>query len=157
MKRFMCSDQRGFSLTELAVVVAIIAIIATIGTPLFLGMKTRSSIRADARDVHSAFRMAQTVAVKDSEITCVRINEGAKTYTLYDNSGILTRDHLRPGNSFVLAAKAEVADYFSKDPCFDYRGLPDESGAFKVTNDTNLLTMRVQLTPSGHVRSVDVP
>ena len=72
----------GFSLVELFVVITIIAVLATIGTPWLLAMKTKSSIRADARDVHSTFRQAQSIAVKRGDIACVVIDDNTGTYCL---------------------------------------------------------------------------
>ncbi len=67
---------------ELLVVIAIIGVIAAIGTPQLLGMRTRSSVRADARDIHSAYRQAQTEAVKRFFDVCVDIDAGTSTYQI---------------------------------------------------------------------------
>lgn len=151
----------GFSLVELFVVITIIAVLATIGTPWLLAMKTKSSIRADARDVHSTFRQAQSIAVKRGDIACVVIDDNTGTYQIdiQDYLGTTSdRKRLRPGNAFSLA----TADYFATDPCFNFRGLPTTpvSGSLLITRSRNvadpddaLLTMEVHMSASGHVKS----
>ena len=79
---YATSSSHGFSLVELLVIIAIIAIIAGISLPNLLSMRAKSSVRADARDVHSTLRLAQTLAVKEGIDVCFRVSGNA--YGLYD-------------------------------------------------------------------------
>lgn len=58
------STERGFSLMELCVVVALSAIIFGIAIPNLIGMRARYKLRSSAVDVLTAFKMARTEAVK---------------------------------------------------------------------------------------------
>lgn len=147
-KRTFSTNRKGFSLMELLAVIAIIGIIAAIGTPQLLGMRARSSVRADARDVHSAYRQAQTEAVKRNVDACVELNSSSYQIQIADYfSTALPLKKLRAG---VTLNKDGIAD----DPCFNMRGLPDEGkGVGTITLANQSMTMEVTLSPSGHVSS----
>ena len=136
----------GFSLIEVLVVIVIIGILAAIGTPALLAMKTRSSVRADSNELYAAFRYAQSAAVKRSESICLNI--AGNDFRVYVDGGADIRiGTLRAGNSF------NSNDFSGTDPCFNARGLPSILIPQKVDIENNLLTMRVALSPAGHVSS----
>ncbi len=80
-------NRDGFTLVELMVVIALIGIIAGFGTPALLSMKAKSSVRADARDILSTFKHAQSEAVKRSENVCILFNTPATGYTVFLDNG----------------------------------------------------------------------
>jgi Tfp pilus assembly protein FimT len=130
---------------EVLVVLVTIGVLAAVGTPFFLGMKTRSSVRADSNDIYAAFRFAQSEAVKRNESVCVHI--AGSEFRVYVSGGTDLRSmSLRPGNNIIN-------NDFALDPCFNARGLPSISTPQKVDVQNNLLTMRVELSPAGHVSS----
>ncbi|MFC1831927.1 GspH/FimT family pseudopilin [Thermodesulfobacteriota bacterium] len=160
-------EPKGFSLVELLVVIVIMGVIAAIGTPQLLGMRTRSSVRADARDLHSAYRQAQTEAVKRSVDACVEITPGnPTTYQIQvadyfgtivvGKSTALPQKELRPGNITDITdlGTAAVTGITGCDPCpcFNRRGLT-VSGVSTIEISNPSLTMEVTLSPSGHVKS----
>ena len=153
----------GFSLVELLVVVAIVGIIAGFGTPALLSMKAKSSVRADARDVYSTFRHAQSEAVKRSESICILFNvPSAGEYTVFlDNGagggtannalretgeGILSVNRLRPGSSFAGST-------FTGNPGFTARGLPLKGDFGSIEIHGSALKMELSLSNAGFIKS----
>lgn len=154
-------DVTGFSLMELLVVIVIIGVIAAIGTPQFLAMRTKSSVRADTRDLHSAYRQTQSEAVNRGFIACLNVR--ASDYQIliadYFRTGETTyngdlADYIEEGWSTMLPLK-EIRAGNTVTPefaCFNSRGLP-LSGVGTIQVSNQLLTMEVTMSPSGHVKS----
>ena len=153
----------GFSLVELLVVVAIVGIIAGFGTPALLSMKAKSSVRADARDVYSTFRHAQSEAVKRSESICILFNvPSAGEYTVFLDNGagggtannalretgetILSVNRLRPGSTFAI-------DPLGWNPGFTARGLPLANKIGSVEIHGSALKMKLSLSNAGFIKS----
>jgi prepilin-type N-terminal cleavage/methylation domain-containing protein len=53
--RSLVSDERGFTLIELMMVVLIIGVLTVVGLPTFLGARTRAADRATQADIRNAF------------------------------------------------------------------------------------------------------
>ena len=153
----------GFSLVELMVVLAIVGIIAGFGTPALLSMKAKSSVRADARDVYSTFRHAQSEAVKRSESICILFNvPSAGEYTVFLDNGagggtannalretgetILSVNRLRPGSSFA-------GNTFTGNPGFTARGLPLKGDFGSIEIHGSALKMELSLSNAGFIKS----
>ncbi len=155
-------NRDGFSLVELMVVLAILAIIAGFGTPGLLSMKAKSSVRADARDIYSTFKHVQSEAVKRSESVCIRFNTPANgAYTVFLDNGAgggvasnavqdgteitLSVNKLRPGSSFSGIT-------FAGNPGFNARGLPlTAQGSVEI--HSSALKMKLSLSNAGFIKS----
>ncbi|MEA3469089.1 MAG: GspH/FimT family protein [Thermodesulfobacteriota bacterium] len=158
------SGSHGFSLIELVVVIAIIGIITALGTPPLLSMKAKSSVRSDARDVYSAFKHAQSEAVKRSENVTILFNYPAPgKYTVFlDNGagGDTSGDNVQNGNELILLSKQlrpgnSFTDNFTDGISgFNSRGLPlTGQGTVTVRSATTSLVLGLSLSNAGHVRS----
>ena len=110
LRRFsmFAHNRNGFSLVELMVVVAIVGIIAGLGTPVLLSMKAKSLVRADARDVYSTFRHAQAEAVKRSASVCVIFDQpstGEYKVFLDNGAGALASNAVQDAGEQTLSVK----------------------------------------------------
>lgn len=68
------SSPRGFSLTELLLVLATAATLMAIGTPVLRSAMTESRLRAAASDVGNALLEARREAFRTSEVARVEVN-----------------------------------------------------------------------------------
>ena len=76
------SDSRGFTLIEVVIVVAIIAIVVAISMPNMKIWQVHSRVNSDARTMLGVLQQARIEAVKRNEFCTVRFNQavGSTTY-----------------------------------------------------------------------------
>ena len=144
------------------VVIAIVGIIAGFGTPALLSMKAKSSVRADARDVFSTFRHAQSEAVKRSVSVCIIFNKPLTgEYKVFLDNGVgtnannavqdpgeetLSVNRLRSGSSFAGIT-------FTSNPGFNARGLPLGGKIGSVEIHSSALQMKLSLSIAGNIKT----
>jgi len=133
------STNTGFSLYELMVVVAIIAIISTIAVPNFLGSRLETKLKGAVHNLKADLNAAKMMAVRDNARVVVKFNANGYRIFVDNGSGAHAgnrsldederriRDRRLPaGVSIDLAG----TDFNGSDfTCFDERGLPDETGS----------------------------
>lgn len=102
MARFRLSEERGYSMIELAVVLLIIAILVGIAIPTFLGMKERFQDTAAKQSAVLAVKAALPLASGEGEmfegVTTPALNQAEPSLTFVDGS--------QPSTSFTVVSQA---------------------------------------------------
>jgi prepilin-type N-terminal cleavage/methylation domain-containing protein len=81
---------RGFTLIEIMVVIAIVAIAATFAVPNFVGWRAKQRFLSAASDVHEAVKIARASAIKENATVRVRFDTANRRLTVfpdYDEDG----------------------------------------------------------------------
>ena len=112
-------DSSGFSLIELMVVIAIVAILGGIGYPALMQTRTNARTRGVASDIFSSFRLAKSEAVKRNINVCLELT-APNTYKAFLDNGANSNDCIQnadepttlftktvePGTSLIADFKA---------------------------------------------------
>jgi type IV fimbrial biogenesis protein FimT len=147
------NGERGFSLTELIVVVAVIGILAVLATPFFLTYLRNAAVEGAAREVATMLNQARQIAIARNQNVCVRAAGttvryelgGCGTANYYLGAGTDSNGWMRLTDNVTLAASA--------DPVFTSLGAAAPAATYTVTHSQYpTITMSVTVAGSGRVR-----
>ena len=159
----------GFTLMELMVAVAIIAIMAAFGTPALLEAYGNFKLRGEARNLYSAFQKARSESIRQNdEVIMVFCEAGdplasdgidnrylvffdngpspAGGNGVWDNSEKLIVDVKMPSDITLVSSSFTGTQ---SDTFFNSRGIPKKLGTIIMRNDTRWY--RLSLGIAGNV------
>ncbi|MCP4690817.1 MAG: prepilin-type N-terminal cleavage/methylation domain-containing protein [Desulfobacterales bacterium] len=136
----------GFTLMELMVVIAIVAIMGAIVTPNLIGWLTHSRFRSAVSDLAINLKMARSTAIKRNRTCEVRFNTpDSDKYRIACLGRTVSLETYRAGAHFLGAPPALLT--------FTSRGLPSTNigSEIVVSNHDNTAKYKVQVSPSGAI------
>ena len=122
--------QSGFTMTELVIVIAIIAVAAAVAIPSYLSWLPDIRLRSAVRDLRSDLGVAKQRAVQENGQVVVLFNTGTNQYTLFVDNGANpgaggTPDNWnRDGDEVVLKTVPMPDDVTMYDVSFPGTGAP---------------------------------
>jgi type IV fimbrial biogenesis protein FimT len=140
--------QAGFTIIELIVTIAIIAVILSIAIPNFIGWRPEKRLAAAASDIQGALHVARLGALKENSAASVNFNINTDSYTVTVNGRIVRSGQMPSGVEL-----ASVTDLSTNTPttatAFDSRGLATPSVEIIVTGSGSSTPRCIQLNLSG--------
>jgi Tfp pilus assembly protein FimT len=139
------------SLAELLIGLAILALVAALSVPSFLGALRGATIRSGAQHVAAALARGRQLAIRSSERICVRASSTALHYRLGSCEGPV---HKGPGTDPAgnIGLPAGLTVSASASPVFDAMGAALPAATFTVHSTSTDQALRVIVAGSGRIR-----
>jgi prepilin-type N-terminal cleavage/methylation domain-containing protein len=142
--------QRGFSVSELLVVVSVIGILTAASVPTFISYYQLARLRAGAEQIAAFLNQGRQIGIKENVGVCVHITSTAMHYHVGSCVGPVW---LGPGSDASGNVKAPqgITLTASADPVFNYVGAASPTATYTVRNTQTNRTMTVTVAASGRV------
>jgi Tfp pilus assembly protein FimT len=147
------ASEAGYSITELALVVAIVGIMAALATPSFLTYYQASRLRAAAEDVAAFINQGRQIGIRENVGVCVHITPTAMHYHI-GNCAEATTKWIGPGTDAAgnIALPEGITVTTTADPLFSYLGNATPAATYTIKNTQTEATLPVTVAVSGRVR-----
>lgn len=149
-----CKHSNGFTLVELMVVIAIVAVLLTLALPSFEGSMRSNRVATTTNEMIASLALARSEAIRSSRTsrlcassdgaTCVGTwNDGWIVATDNDANPVTTEQVIRVVQAHPRMVIAGAGGASATEIVFDYRGRPDNGGAVRT------ITIQPDTCPSG--------
>jgi len=134
------SRNKGFTLIELMIVIAIVGVLAGIMTPSFLSWRDRSKVKGDASELRAVFESAKLRAIKHNVNAVVTFPDTTSYQAFVDTNDngaldagedVITTRTLSPGVTITTIT------FVGNDMAFNSRGMangPNSTGRVILTS-----------------------
>ena len=142
----------GFTLMELMIVIAIIAIMASIAIPNFIGWLPDRRLDAGAQDILQGLQKSRSKAIMTNRNVIVNFNAGADSFIAFvdeDASNDQSAGDLTIVNRNMPAGVDLGNPTFGNTLTFNNRGMPSASGTVTLQK-TKGNSQAIELYLSGH-------
>jgi prepilin-type N-terminal cleavage/methylation domain-containing protein len=129
--------ERGYTLAELLVVIAVIAIMAFIAIPFMTSYMPSATVNYAAREVQQALNRAKLQAVATRQRVCVKATAAGYQFwtgvtAACAGGAVQVVTGSNATGTFPLANNIALA-LVTTNPVFNQFGVPDQTGQFRVT------------------------
>lgn len=139
----------GFTILELTVGFAILAILAALAIPNYIGWLPKRHLRSSAVDVQAAIQLAKMTAIRENTSVSLKFDTGSENYQAFidadadgsPDGAIFRSKEMSPGIDMTGTG------FGSDTITFNSRGLADAAGNITLRNNLGQdLTVNVTLT-----------
>lgn len=155
--RHVRTTQRGFSLIELTIVVALLAILAAMALPSFQGFIASNRLTADSNELLAALNLARSEAVRTQRrVILCRVATSGGLVTLTASSGCVTASDGAPWQGWAVFVDNDSDGAFDAGETLLRSQAITASGlVFSSDNTLGGAGNRIVFRPDGLARAVD--
>lgn len=143
--------EKGVSIVELTVVLAIIVLLTVVAIPLFNNYQKTTMLKSEARVLATNLRLAQQLAITEQVVYQVKLFTETKSYQIIKSSTAQVIKTVNLDNGIRIN---EITGLTGNLVQFTTTGGAIESGSIALTNTQNQ-TSTIQIKPSGYVQISD--
>ena len=145
--------EAGFSVTELAVVIALIGVLFVMTVPFFLTYYQAAAARANVQEVITLFNQARELAIKQNDVVCVNMPSNTRMAFLLSNcagtpwtgAGTDSAGNINLPQGFTIGPLTNMT--------FNYLGAAGAATTYTMTNATTGQTSTISSALTGRVTS----
>ena len=136
----------GYTITELMVTIAVIAILASLAIPSFIAWLPNYRLRSGAEEIQSTLQLARITAIKENSTVTVDFNTANETYRA-EVDGQAIR-----GGRMPAGIDIDSTDFVGDSVEFNSRGIATAAGTAVVRNNLGRSrTIRVYITGNSRI------
>jgi prepilin-type N-terminal cleavage/methylation domain-containing protein len=145
-------SERGFGMTELIVVVALIGVLAALGVPNMLRYWQTSTLAAGADEFAGVLSRARALAVTQNTTVCVQVTGTSVRFVIPTCAGtVWTGTGTDAAGVIRLSSSLEISNPANVMVIFTSTGGANPQGSYTVTNPKDGKTRSVQVLTTGRV------
>ena len=154
-------NRSGLTLMELMVTIAIIAIVASIAIPNYIGWMPKKRLQSDALEIQSAIQLAKLAAVKTNAAVIISFNPAGDDFTVFIDDGSgggVAGNGIQEGAERTLSSRKMAAGidllnttFAGNTFRFDSKGLANASGEINLKSYNNL-SRKISVNLAGNIR-----
>ena len=151
-------NNSGMTIIELMVVIGILAILAGIAIPGFIGWLPNYRLRSASDDVQSTLQNAKLRAIRENAIVRVNFDFGNDTYVAFIDNGANADNGIQEADEVMIKNGQMPAGIDLQDSGlggavrFTRRGFPDVSGDITIDNGNRTQTVNLTLGGSSSIQ-----
>ena len=142
---------KGFTLAELLVVMAILAVVAATSTPWLITYWRSATLRAAAEELAAGLNRGRQLAISQNKSVCVEVSGTRYRYRLTDCGGTIWTGPGTDASGFYRLANNVTLATPPNNPVFTYLGAAT-GATLTVTNPQGGATRNVVVSVSGRVQ-----
>ena len=145
-------NERGFGMTELIVVVALIGVLAALGVPNLLRYWQTSSLAAGADEFAGVLSRARALAVTQNTTVCAQVTGTSVRFVIPSCAGtVWTGTGTDAAGVIRLSSSLQISNPSGVSAIFTSTGGANPGANYTVTNPQDGKTRSVQVLTTGRV------
>ena len=144
----MLRKNAGFSLTELMVIIGIIALMCGIAMPSIIGMLPKYRMGSAARDILGTFEFARLTAVKRNAVTLVTLDYANELVRITVGADTVRTIRMPAGIDLKQPASNSLGASFN----FNGQGMADKAGEVLISNGGRHPDKKVTLSAGSSIK-----